>query len=111
MQVFDERDAIDIQFDTIFAALRHRSRDDFRSRIRRIDELLETEGASQILEAVSQMDLLIKHLKSFSGCPRKQIYRRARVEVLSAWRQVMRGDCLLARYYLKLAERCCPEMD
>jgi hypothetical protein len=84
MQVFDERNAIDIQFDTIFAALRHRSRDDFRSRIRRIDELLETEIDSEILEAVNQMDLLIENLRSFSACPRRQLYRRARIELLSA---------------------------
>jgi hypothetical protein len=111
MQVFGERDAIDIQFDTIFAALCHRSRDDFRCRIRRIDELFATEIDSEILEAVNQLDLLIEDLRSFSARVRTEIYRRARIELLSAWRQIMRGDSLRARYYLKLAEECCHEMD
>ncbi len=111
MQILDARDAIDVQFDAIFAALRHRSRDDFRCRIRRIDELLATEIESEILEAVNQMELLIENLRWFSASRRRQVYRRARIEMLSAWRQIMRGDLFLARHYLKLAEECCHEMD
>jgi hypothetical protein len=111
MQVCGERDAIDIQFDAIFAALCQRSRGDFRRRIRRIDELLATEIDSEVLEAVNQLDFLIEDLRSFSARAVTEVYRRARAELLSVWRQIMRGDSLRARYYLKLAEECCHEMD
>jgi hypothetical protein len=107
----NERDLIDAKFDAIFAAVRHCSKEKVWARIQLIHQLLENENDIEIVEAVNRMESLLERLQSFGTGSRSQVYRRARGQLLSSWRYVMRGDYSQACKFLEVAADCCRDMD
>jgi hypothetical protein len=100
----------DAQLDAIFAAVRHCSKTDLWERIQRIDFLLEEQTDVARIRAVQRMERLNDRLRTFAKGARRDAYERAREHLLSAWRQIMRGNYPKARACLAQAAECCDDM-
>jgi hypothetical protein len=101
---------LDARFDAIYAGVKNCSGRDILVRIEKIESLLLNEDEREILEAVSRLDVLLDKLLAFKQGTRSDWYGRIRVELLTVWRHIMRGEYREAREHLEAASNSCFHM-
>ena len=97
----------DARFDELFATVRHCSAASVWDRIQLITLAVEDADEYCLTTAVEQLELLLERLRYFSkGSPRHP-YEKVRVQLLRAWRYIMRGEYSRACAFLHAAAECC----
>jgi hypothetical protein len=97
----------DARFDEIFATVCHYSAASVCDRIHLITLAVEDADQYCVTTAVEQLELLFERLRYFSKGSPSHPYEKARVQLLRAWRYIMRGEYSRACAFLRTAAACC----